>query len=176
MYTGDVAGTFGHTPTPICREDAEKMLARMKSASVQGFTRLSTTQYTALKGPLDALHTGNLESIDSLINWERDTIRVYIYIDIVYIYMYTCIYLIEPAHSAGPSHLYDLSGMLGGDLFRAFAWNGSPPNIHIGWSVGWGSVPRICVERIPSQHSHRVSEGSREGPCPGGGLFTLVRL
>ena len=49
------------------------------------------------------------------------------------------------AHSAVPSHLYDLSGVLGGDPFRAFAWKGSPPNIHRGWGVGWGSIPRIRI-------------------------------
>ena len=84
---------------------------------------------------------------------------------IIYIYIYTLFN--RSAHSAGPSHLYDLSGVLGWDLFRAFAWNGSPPNIHIGWGVGWGSVPRFCVERIPTQLG-RVSGGSLSW----GALFT----
>ena len=52
------------------------------------------------------------------------------------------------AHSAGPSHLYNLSGVLGGDPFRAFAWNRSPPNNHIGSQEGLG---RVLVTRTLSR-------------------------
>ena len=57
-------------------------------------------------------------------------------------------------HSAGPSHLYDLSGVLGGDPFRAFAWNGSPPNIHIGSREGLGRVLVLGALFTPLSFCH----------------------